>query len=95
MMKELNVEESNEDNNLLNKLNELKQIIQSDITNDNSSISDCIIEGLFSKVIVEKNIFIFKLNCGKSSNEEVLITKLQKMMLRNMKANIINIKNYD
>lgn len=73
---ELNVEESNEGNNLLNKLNELKQIIQSDITNDNSCISDIIIEGLFSKVIVEKNKFIFKLNCGKSSNEEVLITKL-------------------
>ena len=64
------------ENNLRNKITELKKLINKDFGNKNSSISDKLIDDLIKQVEVEDDRFIVKLNCSKHEDEEnTLITK--------------------
>ncbi len=64
------------ENNLKNKITELKKLINKDFGNKNSSISDKLIDDLIKQVEVEDDRFIVKLNCSKHEDEEnTLITK--------------------
>lgn len=75
-IKELNVE-SNNDNYLFNKMNDLISIINKNLNDENSSISDSIIDGLIQKVVVGENKFTVKINCGNVNNsDDILLTKL-------------------
>ena len=74
---ELLSDEINNENNLTNKIEELKRLINKGLNDDNMCISDSIIDGLIEKVTVLKEKFIVKINCDiKSENKDVLLTKL-------------------
>ena len=58
------------ENNLKNKITELKKLINKDFGNKNSSISDKLIDDLIKQVEVEDDRFIVKLNCSTHEDEE-------------------------
>ena len=73
----LSVENSDSENSLVDKIKELKNIVNNNLTDENSCISDSLIDGLIQKIIVEQDKFTVKINCGIKSNEDdVLLTKL-------------------
>lgn len=51
-------------------------MINHDLTDENSSISDSLIDRLIQKIIVYENKFVFKINCGNDNDEDILLTKL-------------------
>ena len=64
------------ENNLKNKITEIKKLINKDFGNKNSSILDKLIDDLIKQVEVEDDRFIVKLNCSKHEDEDnTLITK--------------------
>ena len=70
-------DEINNENDLTNKIEELKRLINKRLNDDNMCISDSIIDGLIEKVTVLKEKFIVKINCDiKPENKDVLLTKL-------------------
>ena len=74
---ELLSDEINNENDLTNKVEELKRLINKGLNDDNMCISDSIIDGLIEKVTVLKEKFIVKINCDiKPENKDVLLTKL-------------------
>ena len=76
-IEELAVDKSSNENYLVDKIRELKKLVNHNLTDENSCISDSLIDSLIQKVIVEKDKFTVKINCGIKSNEEdVLLTKL-------------------
>ncbi|MBE6158434.1 MAG: recombinase family protein [Firmicutes bacterium] len=76
-IEELAVDKSDNENYIVDKIRELKKLVNNNLTDENSCISDSLIDSLIQKVTVEKDKFIVKINCGIKSNEEdVLLTKL-------------------
>ena len=76
-IEELAVDKSDNENYLADKIRELKNMVNHNLTDENSCISDSLIDSLIQKVIIEKDKFTVKINCGIKSNEEdVLLTKL-------------------
>lgn len=63
------------ENNINNKISELKKLINNILYDSNSNISDKMIDGLINKVEVDDDKFTIKLNCGSNNDEATLITK--------------------
>lgn len=73
-----NIKISNDkpENNINNKILELKKIINNTLYDSNLNISDKMIDELINKVEVDNDKFTIKLNCsGYNNDESILITK--------------------